>query len=105
LAQIFGELIRERRLKVGISQEELAHQCDIERSYVGRIERGTSQPGLHLIFKLSDALRMDVGRLVREVHIAVQGLPAPRSLARDKRVVEREVSRMKPTSASSKPRR
>lgn len=105
LAQVFGEMIRERRLKLRISQEELAHQCDVERSYVGRIERGKSQPGLHLIFKLTDALRMDVGRLVRQLRVAVERLERPARPIREKRVEERTVPRLELTSSGSKPRR
>ncbi len=98
-------MIRERRLKLRISQEELAHQCDVERSYVGRIERGKSQPGLHLIFKLTDALRMDVGRLVRQLRVAVERLERPARPIREKRVEERTVPRLELTSSGSKPRR
>ncbi len=104
LAQVFGEMIRERRLKLGISQEELAHQCDVERSYVGRIERGKSQPGLHLIFKLTDALRMDAGRLVRQIRLAVQGLEHSARPVREKLVEPRTASRVKPASVGSKSR-
>ena len=35
-----GQLIRNARLKKEISQEKLALICDIDRSYLGRIERG-----------------------------------------------------------------
>ncbi len=104
LAQIFGEMIRERRLGLGISQEELAHQCDLERSYVGRIERGKSQPGLHLIFKLTDALRMDVGRLVRDVRLAFHGLERLARPAREKRTKERTTARVKAGSLGAKSR-
>ena len=35
-----GQLIRKQRTQQGITQESLALQCGIDRSYMGRIERG-----------------------------------------------------------------
>jgi transcriptional regulator with XRE-family HTH domain len=40
LAIRFGDLIRQFRLKAGLSQEDLASICEIHRTYVGFIERG-----------------------------------------------------------------
>jgi transcriptional regulator with XRE-family HTH domain len=34
-----GEVIKELRAKIGISQEELAHKSKLDRSYMGEIER------------------------------------------------------------------
>jgi transcriptional regulator with XRE-family HTH domain len=38
--QAFGRTIRELREERGISQEELAHRCGLDRSYMGATERG-----------------------------------------------------------------
>lgn len=35
-----GQLIRKKRIEKKITQEALALQCGIDRSYIGRIERG-----------------------------------------------------------------
>lgn len=35
-----GAAIRSRRLAMGLSQEALAHQAGIDRSHMGKIERG-----------------------------------------------------------------
>jgi predicted transcriptional regulator len=40
LAKKFGDAVRERRLQLDVSQDALAHAAEIDRSYVGRIERG-----------------------------------------------------------------
>ncbi|PWF32792.1 transcriptional regulator, partial [Yersinia pestis] len=40
LSKEIGKLLRATRLEQGITQEFLALQCGIDRSYLGRIERG-----------------------------------------------------------------
>lgn len=44
----------------------------IERSYMGRVERGKSQPTLTVILKISRALGCDAGELVSRVAIATE---------------------------------
>lgn len=63
-ATSFGKAIRERRLIMGMSQEELASLARIERSHVGKLERGEHLPNLLLIFRLAVALDMLPGSLV-----------------------------------------
>jgi len=64
VAKAFGGVVREARLSAGISQEALAHVANVERSYFGRIERGQSQPTLHVILKIAAALGYEGGALV-----------------------------------------
>ena len=52
----FGEVLRETRVSRGISQEQLALDADVDRSFVSQIERGVRQPTLTTIFKLASAL-------------------------------------------------
>ncbi len=54
----FGEKIQEARKKQNISQEKLAQKADIERSYMGRIERGESNPPIYTVFKILQALKI-----------------------------------------------
>lgn len=63
-AVAFGTVVREARLEAGISQEALAYMANVERSYLGRIERGLSQPTLYLIFKVAAALAYDAATLI-----------------------------------------
>ncbi len=64
VAQAFGSLVREGRIAQNISQENMAHMAQMERSYFGRIERGQSQPTLFVILKIASALGVDPGALV-----------------------------------------
>jgi transcriptional regulator with XRE-family HTH domain len=56
LAKAFGAAIRALRKERGIAQESLASLASIERSHVGKIERGEHLPTLALIFKIAGAL-------------------------------------------------
>ena len=52
----FGTAVREERTSQGIAQETLAHLAGIERSHMGKIERGEHVPTLPLILKIARAL-------------------------------------------------
>lgn len=56
----FGKRIREIRKAKGISQEKLALIAQIDRSYMGKIERGEFNLTLSKIYQLSEALEVDV---------------------------------------------
>lgn len=56
LAQAFGAAVRALRTERGIAQESLANLAGIERSHMGKIERGEHIPSLPLIFKIAAAL-------------------------------------------------
>ena len=55
-ATAFGSAVRERRIAIGIAQEALALLAGIDRSFVGKVERGENQPSLVLILRLAKAL-------------------------------------------------
>ena len=59
-----GQLIRNARLKKEISQEKLALICDIDRSYLGRIERGEVNITIEKLYELATALEMDAKDLL-----------------------------------------
>jgi transcriptional regulator with XRE-family HTH domain len=63
-ALAFGAVVKERRLELGISQEELASSAHVERSHMGKIERGEHLPNLVLILRLAKALSVKPGLLV-----------------------------------------
>ena len=57
LAKKFGQNIRTKRKELGIAQEKLALLCEIDRSYVGRIERGEVGITLEKAYELAEALQ------------------------------------------------
>lgn len=52
----FGQLVRKYRKEKNMSQEQLALLCNMDRSYLGRIERGEVNPTLEKIYELATAL-------------------------------------------------
>ena len=54
-ARAFGEAVRALRTADGIAQESLAHLAGIERSHMGKIERGEHMPTLAMILKIARA--------------------------------------------------
>ncbi|MGJ4748477.1 helix-turn-helix transcriptional regulator [Leptospira sp. SA-E8] len=59
--------IKARRAHLEISQEELAHRADVHRSFVARLEVARSQPSLGVLFRLAEALEVDVGELTKAI--------------------------------------
>ena len=50
----------------GISQEELAHRSDIDRSYMSSIERGTQNPGVMTVVQIAAGIGVSVAQLSAE---------------------------------------
>lgn len=68
----FGLTIREIRNRRGVSQENLALQCGLDRTYVSGIERGVRNPSLTNILKIAAALDVRPSELFAEMP-ATQG--------------------------------
>lgn len=62
---IFGARIKQLRLSKSLSQEKLAQICDLDRTYISGIERGTRNVSLINIAKLSDALELSPSELFK----------------------------------------
>ncbi len=61
--QELGKSVRRLRHKLNISQEDLAEKAGIHRTYMGKIERGESNPPLHTVSKVAKALRVKISDL------------------------------------------
>lgn len=60
---VFGARIRELRQAAGLSQDALAEQAGLHRTYVSSLERGQRNVGLDNILALADALQMAPAKL------------------------------------------
>ncbi len=60
----FGLAVRQLREKAGWSQELLAEKADLNRSYLGEVERGKVIPSLATAAKLAKALDISLSRLL-----------------------------------------
>jgi transcriptional regulator with XRE-family HTH domain len=63
----FGNAVRKRRHKLGVSQEEFADLCGMDRTYIGGIERGERNVALVNIEKIAKALKIPLSELFRYV--------------------------------------
>lgn len=63
----FGRTVRERRMALGLSQEQLADLAGLHRTYVGSIERGERNPSLLNIARLAKALKLQPRDLMPHV--------------------------------------
>lgn len=61
----FGLAIRQLREKQGLSQEKLSELSELNRSYVGEVERGRAIASIVTAHKLAHALNVDVAALLR----------------------------------------
>lgn len=59
LAKIVGDKIREQRKAQSISQDALALACKVDRSYMGRIERGEVNITLEKLYRIASALECE----------------------------------------------
>ena len=60
---VFGARVRELRLKLELTQDDLATHCGLFRTYLSRIETGNANPTLTMICALADALGVTVAEL------------------------------------------
>jgi transcriptional regulator with XRE-family HTH domain len=63
LKKHFGERVRQLRKAKELSQETLALVCDLDRTYIGGVERGERNISLINIYKIADALGVSAREL------------------------------------------
>lgn len=69
LRQVFAANLRRVRHAKGVSQEALAYEAGVNRTYLSKLERGATYAGLEIIGKLAEVLEVEPAELLR--------LPAP----------------------------
>ena len=62
----FGQRVRSKRMKLGLSQEELASRADVHRTYIGMIERAEKNITLENIEKICKALNLTVNEFFKD---------------------------------------
>jgi len=68
----FGKRVREERLSLGLSQEELAKKANVHRTYIGMIERAEKNITLSNIEKLAKAFKISVSKLLKLQNMALR---------------------------------
>ncbi|WP_240416810.1 helix-turn-helix domain-containing protein [Paenibacillus periandrae] len=69
LELIFGKVVKSLRIKKDITQEQLALDSTLGRTYISELENGKYQPTLTSLFDIAKALKMNPSDLVRLVEL------------------------------------
>lgn len=65
--KILGAAIKRRRLRLGLTQEQLAEAADLHWTYVSGIERGIRNVSILNLLQIATALGLRVRDLVKEL--------------------------------------
>lgn len=65
LEQYFGEVLKDLRNARGLSQEALANDSDLDRSFISMLERGLKQPTISTLFSLSKSLSTKPSQIIK----------------------------------------
>lgn len=71
IEQTFGLILKKNRINMKLSQEELAHRSNLDRTYISLLERGQRKPTLNTIFVLSASLEIKPHDFIKEVELLI----------------------------------
>lgn len=63
--QVVGKNVRRIREELGLSQEQLAFETELHRTYISGVERGVRNPTVLVIDRLAKALKVEPFELLR----------------------------------------
>jgi transcriptional regulator with XRE-family HTH domain len=66
IKQAFGLVLRDYRKRANLSQEKMALECDLDRTFISLLERGQRQPSLSTLFRLATVLSIPASDLIVE---------------------------------------
>ncbi len=59
-----GNNIKTYRLKTGLSQDNFAYECGLERAYYGKVERGKSNISVFTLKRIANGLKIETYKLL-----------------------------------------
>ncbi len=65
---IFGQVLRSLRKEKSVSQERLALEAGLDRSYISKLETGVYQPSMSTLFSIAEVLDVEPSEIVKQVH-------------------------------------
>ena len=68
LREVFAANLRRLRNAKGVSQDELAHEANVSRSYLSQLEKGTFYASLNVVGRISEALGVEPAELLKIPH-------------------------------------
>jgi transcriptional regulator with XRE-family HTH domain len=70
--ELLGEIIREARKNAGMTQEDLAFEAELHRTYISLLERGLRSPTVDTFFLICEALKRNPGELISTLYIRLK---------------------------------
>jgi ribosome-binding protein aMBF1 (putative translation factor) len=68
IRETFAKNLRRLRQAKGLSQEELAHRADLDRTYISSLERSIYSPSIDVVDRLSTVLGVEAADLLKKSH-------------------------------------
>ena len=65
IREVVGLNLRKYRRAAGLSQEELAHRAEVDRTYVSSLERGIYAATIDILERLAQVLEIEPMELLR----------------------------------------
>jgi transcriptional regulator with XRE-family HTH domain len=62
-----GDNVRRLRRERGLSQEELAFEAELHRTYISGIERGIRNPTITIVVKVAKAMKVSADQLLKGI--------------------------------------
>lgn len=69
-----GQLVKEQRTVLGISQEELGLRANLDRTYISGVERGVRNPSITAVVSLASGLGTTVANLLENLEIEADNI-------------------------------
>jgi transcriptional regulator with XRE-family HTH domain len=66
IREAFARNLRLLRQAKGLSQEELAHRADLDRTYISSLERSIYSPTIEVVDRLAAVLEVDAAELLKK---------------------------------------
>lgn len=63
--KVIAEKVKEARGRKGLSQEELAHEAKLYRTYINHIENARYSPSAYVLYKIATALKITLTEFFR----------------------------------------
>jgi transcriptional regulator with XRE-family HTH domain len=66
IKEVIGNNIKLHRIAINLSQEQLANDADIDRTYLQSIEKGKRNVSINVLIRLSSALNVQLIKLLED---------------------------------------
>ena len=63
----FGQYVKKKRIKLGLTQADLASKLGNDYQNISRMERGEITPTIFWCYKLANAFDIDLSELIKEI--------------------------------------